>query len=117
MSENEPQDLGAVEISIEQCQTSIMRKGCLDRLQKNKDFQSLIMEGFLEKHAVRQVQLKAHPGLQDEKQQNMMNMQITAIGGFKQYLVNVYTEGMNAEVTLVNDEKTREEILAEDLQE
>jgi hypothetical protein len=109
------QDLSNIEKSIEQSKLSIARKDVLVRLQKSPDFKELIEEGFLKEHAVRQVMLKAHPSLQNEAQQNLMDQQITAIGGLKQFLISVFTEGMTAEQSLVADEATREEILAEEI--
>lgn len=114
MSERAEQ-LESIEISIEQARKSIKRMQQLEKLEKNSAFKELILEGFLEKHAVRQVQLRAHPSLQDEKTQKLLNDQITAIGHFKQFLINVYAEGKNAEQALAADEATREELLAEDL--
>jgi hypothetical protein len=108
-------DLQNVEIAIQQHKAAIARKDCLVRLQQNRDFQELIEKGFLESHAVRQVLLKAHPGLQEPAQQNLLDQQITAIGGLKQFLISVYTEGMNAQEALRADEATREELLREDL--
>ena len=107
--------LEKIEITIEQAKASIKRKDVLVRLEKNRDFKELISKGFLEAHAVRQVMLKSHPALQEEKQQNLLDQQITAIGGFKQFLINVFTEGMNAEQALIADEATREELLQEDM--
>lgn len=115
MSEQNAQDLQAVELSIGQAKASIARKDALIRLENNPDFKELIAKGFLEQHAVRQVLLKAHPGYQDEANQKTFDDQITAIGNFKQYLVNIFTMGMQAAQALDNDEKTREELLAEDL--
>lgn len=109
------QDLEAIDIQIDEAKKKIERKNALKRLQQNPDFKELIEKGFLEDHAVRQVLLKAHPGMQGESAQNLLDQQITAIGGFKQFLIGVYTEGMNAEAALVTDEATREELLKEDL--
>ena len=115
MSENTA-DLESIEISIAQAKVSIARKEQLDRLSKNLDFQELIEKGFMEKHAIRQVMLKAHPSLQNEAQQKILDQQIAAIGGFKQFLIGVYTEGMNAQAALTADEETRESLLAEGLE-
>lgn len=109
------QELENVEMSIAQAKVSIARKEMLDRLANNPDFQNLIENGFMRDHAVRQVMLKAHPGLQSEAQQNLLDQQITAIGGLKQFLIAVHTEGMNAEAALIADEATREELLQEGL--
>lgn len=114
MTTNE-QDLETIELQIEDAKKKIERKAMLVRLENNPDFKELITKGFLESHAVRQVMLKAHPGLQSESAQKMLDQQITAIGGFKQFLVNVYSEGVNAEVAMAADEATREELLSEAL--
>jgi len=114
-TEQTAQDLEAIDISITQAKESIDRSEALQRLEKSPDFQKIIGKGFLEEHAIRQVLLKAHPGLQSVEQQGIINDQICAIGNFKQYLVNVFTMGMQAKQALDADERTREEILAEDL--
>lgn len=109
------EDLDSLEISIGQAKKAIARKDCLVRLQNNQDYKELIEKGFLESHAVRQVMLKAHPSLQGEAQQKLLDQQIAAIGGFQQFLIGVYSEGMNATQALTDDEATREEMLREDL--
>ena len=109
------QDINAIEISIEDAKANIKMKDAFVRLQNNPDFKVVIEKGFLEKHAVRQVLLKAHPGMQDPAQQNLLDQQITSIGGLKQFLVSIYTQGMNAYVAMANDEATLEEIRAEEL--
>lgn len=109
------EDLESLEISISHAKKSIARKDCLVRLQNNPDYKELIEKGFLEAHAVRQVMLKAHPSLQGEAQQKLLDQQIAAIGGLQQFLISVYTEGMNAAQALQDDEATREELLQEDL--
>jgi hypothetical protein len=109
------QELKEIEVTIEDAKKAVARKDCLARLERNSDFKELIQDGFLTHHAIRQVLLKAHPGLQNEAQQQMIDQQITAIGGFKQFLISIYTEGMNAEQALTTDEITREELLKEGL--
>ncbi|RLB94167.1 MAG: hypothetical protein DRH26_02030 [Deltaproteobacteria bacterium] len=109
------EDLENIELSIDQAKRDIERKNALNRLQDNPDFRELIAKGFLESHAVRQVLLKAHPGMQGEAQQNLLDQQIVSIGGFKQYLISIYSAGETAEETLTADETTREELLKEDL--
>jgi hypothetical protein len=109
------EDLENIEISIDQAKKSIARKDSLVRLQNNPDFRELIEKGFMEQHAVRQVMLKAHPSMQNDAQQKLLDQQICAIGGFRQFLIGVYTEGMNADQALTEEENTREELLREDL--
>jgi hypothetical protein len=109
------EDLENIEMSIDHARKSIARKDALVRLQSNPDFTELIEKGFMESHAVRQVMLKAHPGMQGEAQQKLLDQQINAIGGFRQFLIGIYTKGMNAAQALAEDEDTREELLREDL--
>lgn len=109
------EDLDSIEISIEQAKKAIARKDCLARLQMNPDYKEIIEKGFLEAHAIRQVMLKAHPGLQSEANQKILDQQIAAIGGFQQFLIGVYSEGMNAMQALGEDEATREDLLREEL--
>ena len=114
MAESVKEQLECLEISMDEAKKAIKRKDCLVKLQKNRAFIELIEEGFLKEHAIRQVMLKSHPGLQEEKIQKTLDQNITAIGAFKQYLINVYNEGMNAEQALRDDEATQEELLQED---
>jgi hypothetical protein len=110
-------DIQDLEQSIVGHKTAIERKEMLNRLENNPDFKALIQEGFLEKHAVRQVLLKAHPSMQSEAHQTLLDQQITAVGGFKQFLVSVYTEGCNSAEALRSDEATLEELLKEGAEE
>lgn len=109
------EELAKLEITIEQAKKNIARKDKLIRLQNNSDFKELIEKDFMESHAIRQVMLKAQPSLQDDKNQKLIDQQINAVGQLKQYLIAVYTQGLNAEVTLGDDEATQAELLQEDL--
>lgn len=109
------EDIANVELAIEKHKVSIARKQALDRLEKNPDFKLLITDGFLEQHAIRQVMLKAHPSLQSPETQQLLDNQINAIGNFKQFLINVFTEGSNAEEAMSQDEETLADLLKEDL--
>ena len=114
---NETQEqLRNVEITIEEAKDAIKRKDMLVRLEHNPDFKELIADGFMKTHAIRQVMLKSVPGLSSPEEQKVFDDQITAIGQFKQYLVAIFTAGMNAEQALAADEVTREELLKEDLE-
>ena len=108
-------DIKEIEMSIEDAKLSIQRKEALVRLEQNQDFKTIIGEGFLEKHAVRQVLLKSHPGCQAESIQKGLDMQIIAIGSLKQFFISIFNEGTNAEEAMANDEKTLEELNAEGL--
>ena len=114
MSDTQEQ-IQSVEMSIEDAKKAVRRRDAILRLEKNKDFKYLILEGFMEKHAVKQVMLKASPAMQSPEAQNMVDLQINAIGQFKQFMYNVVLMGNNAERALENDEQTLEELHAEEL--
>ena len=107
------QEIQKIEVTIEECKKTIERRDALVRLQKNKDFISLIEDGFLREHAIRQVELKSHPGVQAENQQQSIDHQIIAIGSFKQYLIGIKGMGDQAEQALSADEETLTELNAE----
>jgi hypothetical protein len=114
MSETQEQ-INEVEMSIADAKKAVQRRDAMYRLEKNKDFKALILEGFMEKHAVRQVMLKASPQMQSPELQAMVDMQITAIGQFKQFMYGVVVMGNNAEKAMEADEATLEELHAEEL--
>lgn len=116
MNEQNAQDLAKIEKDIEAAQLAIQRLDALVRLEKNKDFKLLIGEGFLEKHAIRQIHLKGSPGMQAENIQKMIDQQLTSVAGLKQFFINIFQEGQNAKISVESDEATREALLAEGLE-
>lgn len=116
MSETQEQ-IRNLEQLMEENKRHIHRMEMLERLEKNADFKELIIEGFLEKHAIRQVMLKAHPSLQDEDKQKLLDQQIMAIGGFKQFLISITSQGRQAVVDMAGDEETLEELMKEELEQ
>ena len=116
MNEQE-QQLEKIEIDINVAKGHIDKKKSLERLSNNKDFIALIEVGYFEKEASRSVLLRAAPSAQDEDIQNGINNTITGIGELKQYFVKIMHFGRMAEQSLVEDEKTQEEISAEELEQ
>ena len=111
------QDIQKVELTIEEAHKAIDRRDMLARLQNNKDFQTLIEDGFFRDHAIRQVELKSHPSAQGEKQKFAIDSQITAIGGFRQYLVGIKGLGDQAAEALDSHEQTLEDLNNEGAQQ
>lgn len=109
-------DLENIELSIEEARLSISKKKDLDKLIANSIFKKVITEGYFEKESVRLVLLRADPQMQEEIHQTAINKQIDAIGYLRQYFVTISQFGRMAEKAMIDAEKTREEILVEDLE-
>ena len=107
------QELEIIEISIEQARQTVDTLNSLKRLTTNKDFISIIHEGYFEKEASRLVLVKAEPSMQTAEHQTMLLKQIDAVGYLRQYLSTIMQLGYTAMRSLDDDEKTREELLAE----
>jgi len=109
------EQLEQVEVSIEQAKEAITNKEALDKLTANPDFKKVVLEGYFEKEASRLVLLKADPSMQDEKEQSQIDKSINAIGYVRLYFHTIMQLGLQMERTIAEDEKTREELLSEEL--
>ena len=115
-AEQNAQDMEALQITVAEAKAKIERQDMLTRLEANPDFRELIENGFMGDHAIRQVMLKAPPAIQDEMRQQLLDQQITAIGGLKQFFVNIFAEGQEARVALADAEEAMEEVAQEGLE-
>ena len=112
----------AVEISIQEAQKQIDRGKQLQRLEKNRDFKALILEGLLREDAVRQVMLRASPqlmvpGAGGETAKAGIEARMTMIGELNNYFRYIAIEAESAEAALLEHEQTHEEMLIEQLAE
>ena len=106
-----------IELNIEQAKAIVDKGTALERLRNNRDFKKVIIEGFFEKEAIRLVHLKSDFNMQDPESQASILSQIDAIGVLSQYLNNVRNQAMLAGKAIEADEQTREELLAEGIDE
>jgi hypothetical protein len=102
-----------VEIGIEQAKALVTKADALSKLFSNKDFKTVIREGYLKEEAVRLVLLKADPGAFSEDMQANIADGIVAIGHFNQYLKTVQALGSMAAKSLSEYEDLRTELLDE----
>lgn len=102
-----------IEVKINEAKEVIERKKALMRLTDNKDFKSIVLDGYFKDEASRLVLLKADYEMQDEMSQNQIKKSIDAIGYFRLYLRTVMQLGAQMEKDLAADEQTREELLSE----
>lgn len=82
----------------------------LERLMKNRDFKSLILDGYLEREAVRLVHLKADPNMQTPERQAGILMQIDSIGALTSYLNGIRQQSAQGTKIRIEAEETLEEI-------
>lgn len=112
----------AVAISIKEAQEQIDRSKQLKRLEKNRDFKGLILEGLLREDAVRQIMLRASPqlmvpGVGGETARAGIEARMIMIGELNNYFRYIHIEGASAEHALHEHESAHEELLQEQLEE
>ena len=121
MSEIERQ-LDSVELSIEEAENLIKKSEALQRLEKNKDFKFLFLEGLMEKDAINQVMMLAAPGLKapgdgPKTAKAGIQARIDMIGELYNYCRYVHVQADGARKALEDHKQTREELLQEQLEE
>jgi len=109
-----PSDLDIIEQTIEEAQSHIDTRDKLLRLQENKDFQDLFIEG-LDKEAIRLVSMLAHPRVRsDSERMEILNSRMNFISEFHLFSHQIIQTGDSAADAMKAHERTREEILEED---
>jgi len=105
----------AIEQNIKQAKLLVDMGTSMARLRNNADFKKVIMNGYFEQEAIRLVHLKADISMQSADCQKSIGVQMDAIGSFSQYLNTVQYKADLASKAISADEETRDEILAEEL--
>ena len=83
----------------------VLMAEAVQRLFKNKDFKTIIAEGFLEKEAIRCVAVKAQFSMQDEEHQKLLDKRIIGIGEMAVYLQTISALGNFAKDEIKQAEK------------
>lgn len=114
--------LEGVEISIEEARAKIEKSKALRRLEKNKDYQLIFLDGLLKEDAINQVQLLAAPGLKvpgegPKTARAGVMARIEMIGELCNFLRWTHLEADQAEAALDSHEEARDELLAEQLRD
>lgn len=102
-----------VEIGIEHAREIVAKATALANLVSNKDFKTVVRDGYLKEEAVRLVLLKADPSAASAEMQASIADGIVAIGHFNQYLRTVQALGSMAAKSLGEYEDLRTELLDE----
>lgn len=108
-------DIATIELTLSEAKKTAAIGTALERLLKNRDFKSLVLEGYLEQEAIRLVHAKAHPNLQGDGAQKDILVQIDAIGAFKDYLKVLEHKARMAVKAIEDSEESLEELRAEEL--
>lgn len=102
-----------ISVDIDEAKKVVALKESVLKLTKNRDFISIVEDGYFQDEASRLVLLKADPQMQTKEKQKALNKSIDAIGYFRQYLGAQIQMGSMAEKALADDEQTREELAME----
>jgi len=121
MSEVEEQ-LNSVELSIGEVKKLIERSEALSRLEHNKDFKLLFLDGLMKDDAVRQVMLLASPGLKAPGEGAQVakagiQSRLEMIGELYNWCRWTHMEANQARKALEEHEETRAELLKEQLED
>ena len=103
-----------ISISIDQAKEFISNKERLDRLMANADFKALILEGFLEKEAIRLVGLLRDPEMEEQGKIDDIVMDLKGISSFRVYLRNITLISNQMESMIKRSEETLESIREEE---
>lgn len=103
-----------IEESIKRDKEHVELDKALERLEANRDFKTVIIEGYLEKEAIRLVHLKSAPAMQTPERQASVVAQIDAIGGLMQYFRVVGNNAAVALKSIESAEAERDELIAEE---
>jgi len=103
-----------IEESIKSAKKLVELADALERLKSNKDFKTIVMEGYFEKEAIRLVQAKSNPALQSPEMQKLIITQIDAIGNLNLFFTTLVQQAAMARKSIEQDEAAIEEIAAEE---
>lgn len=98
---------------IEAEKIRVTRGEALERLKKNKDFQLIVLDGYLREEAIRLVGLRGEPALSRPETQASILRDIDAIGSFGQYLRTVQAGADQAAKVIAQAEDERQAVLEE----
>ena len=105
-----------VEIKKEEYDEAQKDAEALKRLEKNRDFKRLILDGFLEKEAVRLVKLKQDPGIKSQERiVEDIDDRITSIGVLNEHLRYIRLRAKGLKDQLLEAEEALENAENEDV--
>ena len=106
-------DIHEVNIDLDRAKKVLALADAIRKLETNKYFKLVVKEHYFEKEAIRLVQAKSDPRLQDEKHQKLIDADIRAIGSFQQFLQNSLHFGEMAKKAIEDHEAALSELREE----
>ena len=103
-----------IEDNIKAARKLVELGDALERLKSNKDFKTIVAEGYFEKEAIRLVQAKSNPGLQSPEMQKSIITQMDSIGNLNLYFSTIAQQAMMARKNIEVDEAELDAIAAEE---
>lgn len=107
------QDLAALDRDAKVAKAHIDAGSALERLRTNRDFKTLVVEGYLKDEAVRLVHAKSNPALQSAADQAAIVRDIDAIGSLAQFFNTIGQRAQIAGKQMRDIDEARAEIIAE----
>jgi hypothetical protein len=107
--------LQLLEMNIQRAQEIVDLGNALERLENNRDFKKVIVDGYFNKEAIRLVHLKSDSNMQSEEMQQSILKQMDGIGALNQYFRTLKHSASVAASAIASDTEMRDEILAEDM--
>jgi hypothetical protein len=104
----------AIEASIKEARKLVELGDALERLKSNRDFRTIVMEGYFEKEAIRLVQAKSNPALQSPEMQKSIITQIDSIGNLNMFFSTIIQQAAMARKSVEQDEAELEAIAGEE---
>lgn len=105
----------AIEENIREARKIVEVGNALERLMNNRDFKTVVKEGYFEQEAIRLVHLKSDQNFQSPEMQKSILNQIDAIGAVHQFFQTTSRKANLALKAIEADEEARDELLAEEL--
>jgi hypothetical protein len=106
--------LQSLDKDIEQYSAAVKLAATLDRLMSSRDFQEVVLNGYLQKEAIRLVHLKAAKSEQSPEAQQAIVSKLDSIGQLHQYFEGIRAQAELARMSLNAAEQTRIELLVQD---
>lgn len=106
---NEP-TVEDIHLDISDAQAKVRKADALERLHNNADFKAIVLEGYFKEQAAGLVAMRAHPAMQNEREQANLLRGIDAIGEVQQYFSGIFQQGNMAAEAIRSAEHELEEM-------
>lgn len=104
-----------IELSIQQAKKTVELSKALERLESNRDFQTVIQNSYLRDEAIRLVHAKSNPGLQSPEKQAAVIRDIDSIGTLATYLRQIHQFADAAQQAINDSEAELQSIVLDEV--